>query len=217
MKLENYKKQIIEWPTSGQHIMAQYDDSSVIVYQAYNLSIADYAVKHQRFGGDFSFSRMSWIKPNFLWMMFRAGWATKEGQERILAVSINRDFFEQILATAVASSFQASTHGDKEQWQKAVENSDVRLQWDPDHDPFGKPVQRRAVQLGLRGKSLVEYGTTAVISIKDITDFVRAQHANAVGDCGELVIPRERVYVPKESAARNVGINTFEEKLTQIE
>ena len=35
------------WPREGRHILAQYDDSSVVVYQAYCPEIADYAVKHQ--------------------------------------------------------------------------------------------------------------------------------------------------------------------------
>ena len=32
--------------------------------------------------------------------------------------------------------------------------SEVRLQWDPDHDPHGRPLARRALQLGLRGEAL---------------------------------------------------------------
>lgn len=36
------------WPTEGKHILAQYDDDSVVVYQAYCPEIADFAVKHQR-------------------------------------------------------------------------------------------------------------------------------------------------------------------------
>lgn len=32
-----------------------------------------YAAAHQRFGGEFSFARMSWIKTKFLWMMYRSG------------------------------------------------------------------------------------------------------------------------------------------------
>ena len=52
-----------------------------------------------RFGGDrFSFSRMSWIKTNFLWMMYRCGWATKPGQEHVLAVRITHDGFNTILS-----------------------------------------------------------------------------------------------------------------------
>ena len=46
---------------------------------------------------------MSWIKPNFLWMMYRSGWGQKEGQEVVLAVKIKRAAFDTILAHAVRS------------------------------------------------------------------------------------------------------------------
>lgn len=36
------------WPQEGRHILAQYDDSSIIVYQAYSPEIATYAVDHQQ-------------------------------------------------------------------------------------------------------------------------------------------------------------------------
>lgn len=66
--------------TSGRHILAQVDEEAV-VYQAYRPEIGHFAAQHGYFGGRFSLRRMSWIKPNFLWMMFRSGWGTKEGQE----------------------------------------------------------------------------------------------------------------------------------------
>jgi hypothetical protein len=31
---------------------------------------------------------MTWIKPSFLWMMYRCGWGAKEGQESVLVVEI---------------------------------------------------------------------------------------------------------------------------------
>jgi len=186
MQLEHYTDQMKHWPQEGRHILA-----------------------HQRFGGDFSYSRMSWIKPNFLWMMFRAGWGTKEGQEHILAVTLRRAFFERLLERAVASGFAASGYADEAQWKAALSNSDVRLQWDPDHDPFGRPVARRAVQLGLRGAALAEYGGDAIVGIEDVTAFVREQHAHVAGDCGALVMPRERVYVPGAAAARNLDVDAW--------
>src|SRR5690606_8905736 len=134
--------------------------------------IAEFALSNQRFGGEFSYSRMSWIKPNFLWMMYRSGWGSKPGQERILAVSLRRSFFDEVLCNAVPSSFHPACFANKEAWQAAVANSDVRLQWDPDHDPLGKPLQRRAVQLGLRGEYLRSYGNEAIVAIKDISEFV---------------------------------------------
>ena len=36
------------WPPAGRHILAQYDDDTVVVYQAFCPNIADYAVKNQR-------------------------------------------------------------------------------------------------------------------------------------------------------------------------
>ena len=40
---------------------------------------------------------MTWIKPSFLWMMYRCGWGLKEGQETVLAVEITREGFEWAL------------------------------------------------------------------------------------------------------------------------
>ena len=98
-----------------------------------------------RFGGaKFSYSRMSWIKTNFLWMMYRCGWATKPGQERVLAVRITREGFNHILSTALT--------GQDEKEKGLKQKSEVRLQWDPDHTPSGAPHKRRAIQLGLRDK-----------------------------------------------------------------
>lgn len=46
---------------------------------------------------------------------------------------------------------------DRAAWQADVARSEVRLQWDPDRDPHGNPVTRRAVQLGLRGAVLARH------------------------------------------------------------
>jgi len=176
--------------------MAQYDATSIYVYQAYRPAIADYAVQHQRFGGEFSLSRMSWIKPNFLWMMFRSGWAMKEGQERILAVRLPRTFFDELLRTAVASSFAASGYASLQEWRDHMAQSEVRLQWDPDHDPTGKAIERRAIQLGLRGNMLKRYAEQEALSIDDVTDFVAQQREHAMQNFRELIVPEERPYIP---------------------
>ena len=71
--LKPYHEQLREWPAKGRHILAQYDEQSMVVYQAYKPSIAQFAVRHGYFGGEFKYSRMSWIKHNFLWMTYRSG------------------------------------------------------------------------------------------------------------------------------------------------
>jgi hypothetical protein len=103
-------------PTNGKHIVAQTKDDLIVVYQAFRNEIANYAVSNQQFGGAFSFNRMSWIKPNFLWMMYRSGWSYKEGQENILAIWLTKGFFEAILRESVASSFDASQYATFDHW-----------------------------------------------------------------------------------------------------
>jgi hypothetical protein len=80
-----------------REVRAVYDDRAITVYQAYGAAIADSALEAGRFVAPFKRERMTWIKPSFLWMMYRCGWATKPGQERVLAVSISRVPIEQAL------------------------------------------------------------------------------------------------------------------------
>ncbi|MGW3630476.1 DUF4291 family protein, partial [Streptomyces sp. NPDC005122] len=48
---------------------------------------------------------MTWIKPSFLWMMYRCGWGSKEGQETVLAVEITREGFEWALRQVCLSHY----------------------------------------------------------------------------------------------------------------
>src|SRR5262245_45972725 len=136
---ERYVEQVSRWPAEGRHILAHHDAETIIVYQAYRPSIGEHAIKHGVFGNGFFYDRMSWIKPNFLWMMYRSGWGTKEGQETTLGLRLRRAFFDSILAQAVASSLSESDQTNQEAWKASLASSNVHLQWDPDHDPFGNP------------------------------------------------------------------------------
>jgi hypothetical protein len=197
--LESYAAQAARWPRAGRHILAQYDDDGVVVYQAYAPAIGRFAAEHGSFGGEFSFGRMSWIKPSFLWMMYRSGWGTKEGQEVVLAVRLRRAAFDAIVAAAVPTSFPNPRYHSASAWQRAFHAGDVRLQWDPDHDPAGRPVDRRALQLGLRGETLRRYASEWILGIEDVSALVAAQRAHArEPGWPRLVTPREDVYVPGE-------------------
>lgn len=209
---EPYPEQVKVWPKSGRHILAQYDDGTVIVYQAYRPSIGRYAAEHGRFGGEFSYTRMSWVKPNFLWMMYRSGWGTKEGQEVTLALRLRRQFFEELLAQAVPSSWDRNLFNTREGWAAAVGGSSVRLQWDPDHHPSGAPLDRRAIQLGLRGEMLERFGRSELLEVIDLSAFVAEQRSQlASGGAAALVTPQERVYLPADEAiSARLGLTTNE-------
>lgn len=197
---EPYTEQVKVWPKDGRHILAQFDDQTVIVYQAYHPAIGRHAAEHGTLGGEFSYSRMSWIKPNFLWMMFRSGWGTKENQETTLALRIRRSFFDRLLAEAVPSSWDRESFATKEDWSRAVGRSAVRLQWDPDHHPSGAKLDRRAIQLGLRGEPLEAFGRRELVEVFDLSEFVAEQRERLrAGGVSGIATPRERVYRPADT------------------
>jgi hypothetical protein len=204
LRTERYIDQVTGWPRSGRHILAHYDPDSVVVYQAYRPSIGQFVVEHGHFGGEFSYSRMSWIKTNFLWMMYRSGWGMKAGQEITLAIRINQLFFENLLAQAVDSSFANSHFSTYAEWEHAIATSSVRMQWDPDHHPAGAALPRRALQLGLRRQPLKAYGKREIIDVLDLTTFVEEQRKNITKSrIMELIMPAERVYIPDDPDIRN--------------
>jgi hypothetical protein len=207
---EPYLAQATRWPTTGRHILAQYDDNSIIVYQAYNPTIGHFAARNGYFGGEFSLSRMSWIKPNFLWMQYRSGWSSKPGQEVTLAIRLQRAAFDRLLTHAVHSTYKEAIYGSEAAWKQRVTQSDVRLQWDPDHHPSGAKLERRAIQLGLRGETLARYAREWILEIEDISDFVHEQYeAVHAGDYARLITPQERVY-PQPAHTEHVQISPYE-------
>lgn len=205
---EPYATQNQRWPQTGRVILAQFDAEAVVVYQAYRPSIGHYAARHGHFGGDFSLSRMTWIKPNFLWMMYRSGWGTKEGQEVTLAIRLKRAAFDEILGGAVHSNFNHHVYPSQDEWQRELKSSHVRLQWDPDHGPKGNPLERRAIQLGLRGPVVEKYSQEWILGIEDISEFVaNQQKIVAAGRLDELITPSETVYPVQDAAvASRLGV-----------
>ena len=151
-----------------------YDEKTIRVYQAYSNTIADEAVRLGTFGTSFKLTRMTWIKPSFLWMMYRSGWGTKEGQERILAIDMKREGFDYIVNNSVISSFHKEIHGTHEEWKRMLEKSDIRCQWDPDRDIYGSPQKQRTIQLGIKGKISKSYVHDWITKITDITHEVNA-------------------------------------------
>ncbi len=204
---ERYVDQVARWPAAGRHILAQHDDETIIVYQAFSREIGGFAVAHGFFGGAFSLERMSWVKPNFLWMMYRSDWGRSANQEVVLAVRLRRTFFDTLLAEAVPSSFDAASFPDRRAWEAAVQRSDVRLQWDPDHAPSGQRCARRAIQLGLRRDALTAYSRSEVLEIIDVSEFVAEQRADVERGAANLLTPVERVYLPRDrSLAVRLGL-----------
>ncbi|MFE4409794.1 DUF4291 family protein [Streptomyces sp. NPDC093064] len=86
---------------------------------------------------------LTWIKPSFLWMMYRCGWGAKAGQETVLAVEITRDGFEWALRHACLSSYARGVHADRATWQRELKRAPTRVQWDPERDLRLQPLPYR--------------------------------------------------------------------------
>lgn len=181
-----------------KEIRAVYTDSTIRVYQAYNNAIADEAVRLGTFGGRFSRTRMTWIKPSFLWMMYRCGWGKKEDQERVLAIDIKRTGFDKAVQSAVISSYREDSGISREQWQELVKTSDVRVQWDPEKDIYGNDLPYRSIQLGLRGQAVLDYVNDWIEGITDITGYVHELDEKRLkGEDIKDLLPEEKIYIPR--------------------
>jgi Domain of unknown function (DUF4291) len=182
----------------AQHqIRAVYDDRTIRVYQAYSDEIADAALTNGRFiSPPFKMERMTWIKPSFLWMMYRAGWGFKDqGQRRILAIDISRDGFEWALDHSCASHREPSMSD--EAWTKLKDNSPVRVQWDPERNLHLQPLPYRSIQIGLGKIAVNLYVGDWIQRIADITPVAHSIHglvqSGSVDQAGAL-LPPERPY-----------------------
>lgn len=178
-----------------KEIRAFYTEDTVRVYQAYNKVIADEAVKNGTFGSSFKLDRMTWIKPSFLWMMYRCGWGTKEKQEHILAIDLKREAFDYIVQNAIISTYDDNMGISHEEWKEQIKTSEIRCQWDPERDLFGNPLEYRSIQLGLRGNAVQKYVNDWIVSIEDITEYVmKLREQKSRGMDINSLLPTERIY-----------------------
>ena len=208
LSLARFLDQEVAWPKQGRHILAQYDENTVIVYQAYPPAIAEFALQHGYFGGPFQLfpHELDQTKLPLDDVSLRVGHKTRTREA--LAVRLKRSFFEALLSRAVESTFSADRHSTRSDWEHAVAGSSVRLQWDPDHDPAGRPLPRRALQLGLRDSDLHAFGKTELVEIIDATEFVANQRRNAVQErWAQLLTPREVVYLPDLDMRRRLALS----------
>lgn len=192
----------------ARQVRAVYDDETITVYQAYAPAIAVPAIAAQTLVPPFKPGRMTWIKPSFLWMMYRSGWATKAGQERVLAIRISRAGFERALTCAALSHYQEGVYSSREEWKAHLAAAPVRVQWDPERDIQLNELPWRSIQVGLSGSTAASYVNEWITEIVDFTDRVHELHASVVGgrlDSARARLPVERAYPLPHALARNVG------------
>jgi hypothetical protein len=151
-------------------IRAAFSENTVRVYQAYRPEIAKPALDAGTFVPPFSMNRMTWIKPSFNWMMYRCGFGRKAGQEVVLGIDITRTGFEWSLEHAVLTHYDPSIHSSQNDWQSALAEAPVRVQWDPERDwRLNALKDIRAIQIGLSGEAVTRYVNDWIVGLEDVT------------------------------------------------
>jgi hypothetical protein len=187
---------------------AEWDEEGVFFYQAYNDEIADWSLEHQTLGGPQQFKpfRMTWIKPSFSWMLYRAGYGSKDSnQSRILKIKLSHQTVSDLLSQCKLSTIAGG-------------GGNGRIQWDPERNIMagnGKepnPVHNtRSIQIGLKGH-LSELYVNNILSIEDVSAIsgkigkAHAQKRMALASSENLQadpmeelidqLPVERPYIP---------------------
>ncbi|MCZ1009154.1 DUF4291 domain-containing protein [Streptomyces lydicus] len=185
-------------PTEPPHrIRALYTESTVTVYQAYSPALGLPAARDGRFPAAWKRERMTWIKPSFLWMMYRCGWGEKADQETVLAIEIERGGFDWALGQACLSHYDSGEHADRASWRRELKRAPARVQWDPERDLRLRALPHRSLQLGLAGEASRRYADEWTVAITDVTPLAREIHelvrAGGMAAAAAL-LPEERPY-----------------------
>ncbi|EEU47843.1 uncharacterized protein NECHADRAFT_74824 [Fusarium vanettenii 77-13-4] len=155
-------------------IRAHYDGKTITVYQAYKESIARDAVAAQKLNAspDFKPGRMTWVKPSWAWMMYRAGYSYKDSrQSHILAIRMKHEHFIGLLERGVLSKHAKKAPEDST--VKREKTSDVRIQWDPERTPKLGVLPYRSIQIGIPGALSTQWADEWIFEIEDVTDKAR--------------------------------------------
>jgi len=194
-----------------RQVRAVYTPETITVYQAYPVPIALAAAKAGRFVTPFKRDRMMWLKPSFLWMMFRSQWASPDNQERVLAVEMTRQGFEWALAHSCLAQYDHKFFPDREQWTAMLSSSPVRVQWEQERSLELKPLPHRALQVGLGVDAIDKYVQEWTVGITDIT-----HEARRIGETvrrgdqfrAEQMLPDERPYPLPAAIAAALHVST---------
>lgn len=121
---------------------------------------------------------MTWVKPSWAWMMYRAGYSHKDvRQARVLALRMTHERFLALLergvlshggSSSISSSISSSTR------DTARDKTDeVRVQWDPERTPGLERLPHRSIQIGIPAALSEQWADEWIVSIEDVTQTAR--------------------------------------------
>lgn len=190
-------------------IRADFDKDTIVVYQAYNEKISSNAVKYNKFVEPFSFNRMTWIKPSFLWLMERSNYGQKSNQEYTLAIRIKRSGWEKALSQAVLTHPEKSIYKNAEVWKEDFEKAKVHVQWDPERSIRGAKLDYWTIQVGISRELIQIYNDEWILEITDYSSLVKKIYIlckEGKYDKAKEFLPKEKIYYLPEEINKKLGI-----------
>ncbi len=191
-------------------IRADYDKESIVIYQAYREAISKPAIEKNAFQPPFSFERMTWIKPSFLWMMERSNWGQKSEQEYILKIRIKRSGWDEALGKGILTHPEKSIYPNQEVWRNAFEKAHVHIQWDPERSVYGKKQEHYTIQVGISRHLIRAYVEDWILKIEDMRPLVKKiNELRKAGqyDKAKKYLPNEKVYTVSDEIAHWLGLS----------
>lgn len=192
-----------------REIRAEFDRETITVYQAYNKTIALPAIKNNKFEKPFSFNRMTWIKPSFLWLMERSNWGNKSNQEYVLGIKIKKKYWEKALKLGVLTDPEKGIYKSGFEWEKQFKEAKVHIQWDPERSLRGGKMEARTIQVGISRFLIEEYNNEWISEIVDLTPLVKKLYLlRKVGKHKEAkrLLPKERPYPLEKEIEKRIGV-----------
>lgn len=189
-------------------IRADYTQNTIVVYQSYNKIIAKSAVENQKFSTPFSFNRMTWIKPSFLWMMERSNYGQKSNQECTLAIHIKREAWEKALRLAVLTSPEKRVYPDSQNWEEQFEKAHIYVQWDPERNIKGNKLEYRSIQVGISRHLIEEFNEEWIVKIEDYSPLVKkilSLTKQGEYNKAKKLLPIEKIYPLPHEIAHKIG------------
>lgn len=195
-------------------IRAHYDAETITVYQAYNSDIAFAAIEQQKMSASphFRLTRMTWVKPSWCWMMYRAGYSYKDkNQERILALKMKHEHFIELLNNSTLATEPGQAVAEIRVKERPTT---VKVQWDPERSPRLEKLGHRSIQIGIPGSIAMAWAEDWIVGIEDMTEKARALEKelreNPDITDQDLVdkglIPHEREYVIPSRVQNIIGM-----------
>lgn len=196
--------------TNKYEIRALYDTKNIALYAAFSSSIANVALKTQQLLPPFSYDRMTWVKPSYLWMMYRSDWTQKDNMQRILRIWIKRTDWEKALKEAVLTTPEAHVYNDAKKWRKQLDKARIRVQWDPERDIQNKHLAFKSIQVGITPALAETYAKRWISKIEDVTPLthqIRSWVFAQQWQEATQLLPKEQVYTVNNDIKTILGMD----------